>query len=152
MTAAFQLNMFGPPEAIDALDPQARLRDDAPVPCERELLWPHPHADILGPELLERLYGDIPRRTRLTVWEVCRRIRCGHSHVYNLIECGSLDATDTRHPDAIRPSYAIYRASLVRFLFSREFLQDATRAGLSAADMQRIDQLVTNLQKERKPA
>jgi hypothetical protein len=127
---AMQTNMFGPPEPMENLSPAARYRDDAPVPCERELLWPEPHAQGLGADLLETLYGDIPRRTRLTVQEVCRRLRRGHTHIYELIEAGALDATDDRHPMARQAAYTIYRYSLVRFLFNREFVQNATRGGL----------------------
>jgi hypothetical protein len=137
-----QLNMFGPPESVDSYPEDARYRDDAPVPCERENLGPRDLVQRLGAELLEQLYGDVPRRTRLTVQEVCRRLRCGHTHVYDLIDVGSLDALDDRHPTATRPNYGIYRYSLVRFLFSREFIQNCTRCNLPAEDMQRIGNAV----------
>lgn len=143
-----QLCFFGPPEKVDDLDPDARERDDRPVPAERELLWPAPHATALGPELLERLYGDLPRRTRLTVLEVCRRLRRGHSHIYDLIDAGSLDACNDRHPEADKPSYSIYRYSLVRWLFHREFVAEQTRCGLPAQDLQRCLNLADNLRAE----
>jgi len=132
-----QLNMFGPPEDVSSY-PDGASRDDAPVPCERENLWPSDLAELLGADLLERLYGDLPRRTRLTIPEVCRRLRSGHTHVYDLIDAGSLDATDDRHPQAVRPNYGVYRYSLVRFLWNREFVQTTTRCNLPAADMKTI--------------
>ena len=144
-----QLNMFGPPENLDPNDGN-RIRDDAPVPCERELLWPQPHAKLLGPEILESLYGDIPRRTRLTIGEVCRRLRRGHTHIYDLIEVGSLDATDDRHPAASQAAYTIYRYSVVRFLFHREFVEGATRCGLPPEDLRRCLLLAEVLREERK--
>lgn len=144
-----QLNMFGPPEDPAALSRELRYRDDAPVPCERELLWPAPHADVLGPDLLERLYGDLPRRTRLTVPEVCRRLRRGHTHIYDLIEAGSLDATDDRVPTASQNAYSIYRYSLVRFLFNREFVEGATRAGLPRADLEQCLRLAEALRRNK---
>lgn len=148
--AVLQMNMFGPPEDVTALAEDQRYRDDAPVPCERELLWPAPHAQVLGQELLEQLYGDIPRRTRLTVPEVCRRLRRGHSHVYDLIEAGSLDATDDRHPSASQNAYTIYRYSLVRFLFGREFVENCTRGGLPADGLAKCMKLADQLREERR--
>ena len=148
-SAVLQLNMFGAPEDVTAMSPDQRYRDDAPVPCERELLWPAPHADALGPDLLERLYGDIPRRTRLTVREVCRRLRCGHTHIYDLIEAGSLDATDWRHPSATQNAYTIYRYSFVRLLFHREFVENCTRGGLPADDLARCMKLADQLRNDR---
>ena len=150
----WQLNMFGPPEPADSLSAEARYRDDAPVPCERELLWPAPHIEALGPELMERLYGDLPKRTRLTILEVCRRLRRGHTHIYDLIDAGSLDALDDRHPRAAQAAYSIYRYSLVRFLFNREFVENATRCGLPPDDMRRCVLLADRLReaKERRSA
>jgi len=142
-----QFDMFGPPEDLDSYPEDARYRDDAPVPSERENLWPSDLVGELGPELMERLYGDIPRRTRLTISEVCRRLRSAHSHVYNLIDVGSLDATDDRHPHAARPNYGIYRYSLVALLFGREFVQAQTRCNLPADDMKCIDRAVTLLRR-----
>lgn len=150
MAELWQTNMFGPAERIDNIAPEGRMRDDAPVPAERELLWPAPHVEILGPDLLERLYGDLPRRTRLTVPEVCRRLRCGHSHVYELKDAGSLDFTDYRHPQATQQALLIYRYSLVRFLFSREFCEGDNRVNLPRADLDRIERLVSLLKAERR--
>jgi hypothetical protein len=143
-TDLLQLNMFGPPEPVSPTDPAA-ARDDAPVPTERELLWPIEHAAILGPNLLERLYGDIPRRTRLTVHEICRRLRCGHSHVYELVGARALDATDYRHPEAGQQALAIYRYSLVRLLFHREFVADELRTNLPHEDLDKCFQLAQAL-------
>lgn len=146
-----QYNMFGPPEAVEALPPERRLADDAPVPSEREMLWPSDLLTLLGADLLERLYGDLPRRTKLKVLEICRRLRCGDSHVYELIQAGSLDATNISHPKAETPYYRIYRYSLVRWLFIREFVLLQTRAALPPADLDRClaaaEQLKRNMRR-----
>jgi hypothetical protein len=145
------LNLFGEPEPLDSYSEPERMLDDAPVPCERERLWPVPHTEALGQDLLERLYGDLPRRTRLTVKEVCRRLRAQHSHVYDLIADGSLDALDSRSPDATRANYAIYRYSVVRFLFNREFVEAQTRAAdLTHEEMDRCAALAEQLRRERR--
>jgi hypothetical protein len=141
-----QLNMFGPPEPLEHVP--NKQADDAPVPCEREHLWPSDLVELLGAPLLERLYGDLPRRTRLTVREVCRRLRCGNTHVYDLIEVGSLDALDDRHPHAMRPNYTIYRYSLVCFLFNREF-GSGTRCNLPDEDLSRGLAAVETLKRKR---
>lgn len=146
---ALQLNMFGPPEPLESYPAELRYRDDAPVPTERQLLWPAPHAADLGPDLLERLYGDLPRRTRLHVMEVCRLLRCGHSHVYNLVDSGSLDALDARHPAATQNCLTIYRYSIVRFLFNREFVENCTRANMPAEDLARCLRLADKLRAQR---
>lgn len=143
-----QLNMFGPPEDPSSYSESARLHDDAPVPCERELLWPGDLAGLLGLELLERLYGDVPRRTRLHVREICRRLRCDSQHVYNLREAGSLDAVDISTPGAGRHEWRFYRYSLVRWLFRREFRNELGRADLSDEDMRRITRAVATLGRE----
>lgn len=145
-----QLNMFGPAERMDNIPEDQRFNDDAPVPCERELLWPQPHVEMLGPDLLERLYGDLPRRTRLTVPEVCRRLRRGHTHIYDLIGAGSLDALDDRHPTATQCAYSIYRYSLVRFLFNREFVEGATRCQLPDMDLRKCLLLADELRSENR--
>ena len=146
----WQLDMFGPPEDVAAMPEAYRYRDDAPVPCERELLWPMPHIEILGKDLLERLYGDLPRRSRLTMIEVCRRMRWGHTHVYDLIIAGSLDALDGRHPQATQNAWAIYRYSLCRFLFNREFVENSTRCGMPRADLDKCLMLAEKLRTEKR--
>lgn len=150
-----QGNLFGPPEPVDSYPQGSCGRgDDLPVPAERELLWPADLAERLGPALLERLYGDIPRRTRLHVREVCRRLRCDSEHVYNLRRAGSLDSVDISSPEAEqRREWRFYRYSLVRWLFNREFRDSAHhgeggRSNLTPEDMQRI---VTALQETRDP-
>ena len=143
-----QTNMFGPPEDPADMDEQGRIRDDAPVAAERELLWPSDLVQLLGVDLLERLYGDIPRRTRLFVREVCRRLRCDSQHVYNLHDCGSLDAVDIASPDAGRAEWRFYRYSLVRWLFRREFRSGGGRADLPDADMDRIGRALETLGRE----
>ena len=82
--------------------------------------------------------------------EVCRRLRCGHTHVYDLIDAGSLDATDDRHPAAQQNSFRIYRYSLVRFLFNREFVENCTRAGLPREDLAKCMRLADRLRAARR--
>jgi hypothetical protein len=149
--SAYQLNMFGEPEPLDNLSAQDRLRDDAPVPAERELLWPADMVELLGVERLERLYGDVPRRTRLRVKEVCRRARISTEHLRRLIEEGSIDATNVQHPDAYEPAYRPYRYSVVRWLFNRDFIATPSPCcNLPAEDLQAIDRAVEIL-KNRNP-
>lgn len=148
--------LFGPPEPADSY-PAGRRGDDLPVPCERELLWPSRLVSGLHPDpaqavaLLERLYGDLPRRTRLRVGEVCRRLRVDSDAVYRLIkEKGELSAADVSAGDGENAHYAVYRTSLVLFLFKREFWLPAvpTRTDLDRADMDRIERFVTELRRE----
>lgn len=116
-----QGDLFGPPEIVAESYRHARGRqDDKPAPWERQLLWPAELAAMLGADALETLYGDVPRRTRLSVKEVCRILRCDSNHVYRLIDCGSLDAADIANPASSRPLYRVYRYSVVKFLFNRE--------------------------------
>ncbi len=147
-----QFDMFGDPEDIDSYPERDRLRDDAPVPSERELLWPEDLAQLLGAELLEKLYGDIPRRSRLTVKEVCRRCRIQKSHCYELVDIGSLDASDVSNPNATKEYVRIYRYSVVTWLFSREFILAQTRSGIPAADLDRCLDAAKQLSKTRRTA
>ena len=134
----WQLNMFGEPEPANMAHERAMVRDDAPVPGERQLLWPAELAAALGPEICERLYGSVTKRTRLRMDEVCRELRVDSEHVRRLIHAGSLDATDIRHPEATERAYRIYRYSLVRWLFNRDFVEnDFPRCNIPAADLQR---------------
>ena len=129
--ALLQEDMFGPPEDLSSYS-EARLgrQDDAPVPCERENLWPSDLVGVLGVPLLERLYGDVPRRTRLYCRELCRRLRCDSQHIANLRQAGSLDATDISTPGAMVPEWRYYRYSVVRWLFGRDFGDAPTRCNL----------------------
>jgi hypothetical protein len=128
-----------------------RMRDDAPVPSERQLLWPADLVELLGAELLERLYGDLPRRTRLRIDEVCRACRCDSEHVRRLIQAGSLDATDIRHPEATERAYRIYRYSLARWLFNRDFIaNDFPRCNLPGADLDRCLAAAANIRKRER--
>jgi hypothetical protein len=147
----WQLNMFGPPEPASSLSPRALLRDDKPVPSERQLLWPADLAAALGADLLERLYGDVARRTRLRIDEVCRALRVDSEHVRRLILAGSLDATDVRHPEATERSYRIYRYSIIRWLFNREFVTaEAPRCNLPDEDLDRCLVAADNMRKQRR--
>ena len=147
----WQLNMFGPPEEANAQDRRAMLRDDKPVPGERQLLWPVDLVEILGNDLLERLYGDVLRRTRLRIDEVCRILRVDSEHVRRLILAGSLDATDIRHPNSVELQYRIYRYSVIRFLFNREFVTaEAPRCNLPEEDLERCLDAAETMRKNRR--
>lgn len=146
-----QLNMFGPPEDVANLSERDRLRDDAPCPAERQLLWPADLCETLGPDLLERLYGSIPRRTRLRIDEVCRELRCSGEHVRRLYQAGSIDHTDIRHPEAVEVATRIYRYSLVRFLFVREFVTtDSPRCNLPDDDLARCLVAADHIRRSRR--
>lgn len=134
-----QDDMFGAPATVPGRELRTRRADDRPAPAERELLWPSDMAAALGTPLLERLYGDMPRRTRLRVDEVCRRLRCSDEHVRHLVEAGSLDAVDISVPTASVPCWRVYRYSLVRFIFRREFgpQAESPRANMPADDLER---------------
>lgn len=144
-----QMTLFGTPETVCPAARRTRRADDRPAPAERELLWPADLADEIGQEILERLYGDLPRRTRLRVDEVCRRLRCSDEHVRHLIEAGSLDACDISVPEASVPCWRIYRYSLVRWLFRREFgpQAESPRADLPDPDLARCMTVAARLQR-----
>ena len=146
-----QLNMFGPPEDIANLSERDRLRDDAPNPVERQLLWPADLCQMIGDEILERLYGSVPRRTRLRLDEIARELRVDREHVRRLIIAGSLDATDIRHPDAIEFAYRVYRYSLIRFLFVREFVTaEAPRCNIPEEDLDRCLAAADHIRRKRR--
>jgi excisionase family DNA binding protein len=146
-----QTNLFGPPEPATSYPDRDRGRgDDLPVACERELLWPSWLVDLLAVEIgaesaaaaLERLYGDIPRRTRLTVQECCRRLRCDSNMIYRHIESGELPAVDVSTGTGARPEWRIYRAGLVSFLVRREFGPACSRADISPREAEQIARAV----------
>jgi hypothetical protein len=162
---AMQLCLFGAPEPVTSYPDRDRGRgDDLPVPCEREMLWPASAIAAMTAEgmtaeravdLLERLYGDVPRRTRLRVDEVCRRLRCDSNMVYRHIqETGELAAIDVSAGGGSYSSWRVYRASLVDFLLRREFgpvpgrtdiaPDDATRISRAVARMRRANSLNNN--------
>jgi hypothetical protein len=156
MVESWQLNMFGPPESADSY-PNGKRADDMPVPCEREVLWPSRlvaglHSDpVRAAALLDRLYGDVPKRTRLRVAEVCRRLRCDSNVVYRLIDQGELSAVDASAGiKGVNPHFLVYRTSLVLFLFRREFwaVSVPTRTDLDPEDLVRVERFVTQLRKE----
>ncbi len=112
--------LAGPPPTTPRRErPPSRGRQDAaPHAADRETLWPECVADMSREER-ERLYGDIPQKTRLTVKEVCRRLQCDSNHVYRLIFDGTLSAANIARKESTRPIYRIYRWSLVGFLHNR---------------------------------
>ncbi len=156
-----QLTLFGPPEpstsypATRSPDGGASApRDDLPVACERELLWPASLVTALmddGLEMgaavgvLERLYGDIPRRTRLRTVEVCRRLRCDSNVVYRHRESGDLPAVDVSAGAGDKAEWRFYRAGLVIFLATREFGPVPTRTDATRDDMQRLSRAVARM-------
>ncbi len=159
MTTFQQTNLFGPPEPVDSYPDRNRGRgDDLPVTCERELLWPAWLVEQLAAEipadaavgLLERMYGDIPRRTRLTVQEICRRLRCDSNMVYRHIDSGELPAIDVSTGTGARPEWRIYRAGLVGFLVKREFGPACSRTDLAPLETEQIARAVGRARHARK--
>ena len=150
-----QLNMFGPPEPVGSYKRRGR-GSDIPVPCERELLWPASLVQAMlqadgsdasmaaidsATNLLERVYGDVPRRTRLRVKEVCRRLRCDNNKVYRLIENGTLPAVQ----DGI---YLIYRSGLIAYLAWREFgPATTTRTDVAIEDAELLCRAVARMKR-----
>ncbi len=108
-------------------------------------IWPDPHLSVLGQSLLEKLYSHIPARVMITVAEAVELMRCSRHHIHHLIEDAALDAVDTRRPGAAYASYLIYRYSVVSWLFEREFVSGATRAGLAPSDLDRCVALADRL-------
>ena len=150
-----QLMLFGTPEPVGSYQPEVR-HDDLPVTCERELLWPANLVAALAEgdmtmaaavALLERLYGDIPRRTRLRTSEVCRRLRCDSNVVYRHRESGELPAVDVSAGTGDKAEWRFYRAGLVLFLVAREFGAVPTRTDATADDMQRLSRAVARVRR-----
>lgn len=154
MAELYQLNMFGAPEPVSSYaSKQGRGRhDDAPVPSERELLWPGDLARILGVPLLEKLYGDVPRRTRLKTDEICRRLRVDSNFVYDRIKRGIFDAVDLALETADSAEWRVYRYSIVSWLFNREFRDLSTRGAreLDDAESDKIYEAIVYRQKKHK--
>jgi excisionase family DNA binding protein len=94
--------------------------------CDREVLWPPELVKKVGVDTLQSLYGDIPGRTRLHIDEVARRLRCSDRHVRNLLQSGDLGGSNVGVKGA-RAQWRIYRESLIRWLFEREFEKDISR-------------------------
>jgi len=154
MPDLLQQTLFGDPEPVTSY--RAReTRDDLPVACERELLWPSRLVSELvadgmsGDEavgLLERLYGDLPRRTRLRTSEVCRRLRCDRNVVYKHRESGALPAVDVSAGTGVQPDWRFYRAGVVLFLAGREFGGPVpTRTEIPTVDLQRLSRVVVRM-------
>jgi len=92
--------------------------DNDLVEGEREVMWP-PCVLELSFEDRMKLFGDVPRRTRLKVQEVCRRLHCDSNTVYRHIETGDLVAANIAPAVSVRPAYRIYRWSLIELLWRR---------------------------------
>ena len=154
-----QALLFGGTEPATSYGSNVRGRgDDIPVACERELLWPACLMDALAADglsveaataLMERLYGDVPRRTRLKIGEVCRRLRCDrntvHRHIYDTHELAAVDVGTGNE----MPTWRVYRASLVLFLVRREFSPEYTRTDAQADDALRMSRAIARVRKSK---
>jgi hypothetical protein len=154
-----QALLFGGTEPATSYGSNVRGRgDDIPVACERELLWPACLMDALAADglsveaataLMERLYGDVPRRTRLKIGEVCRRLRCDrntvHRHIYDTHELAAVDVGTGNE----MPTWRVYRASLVLFLVRREFGPEYTRTDAQADDALRMSRAIARVRKSK---
>lgn len=154
MAVVEQMTIFGVPERIDVEKRRGRC-DWAPAPWERENLWPARLVAEVGQDICEVLWGDVPRMTRLQVEQVCRRLCCDSNTVYRLIEGGEFDAVNIG-AGTEKPTYRIYRYSLVWFLFRREFVEGAdTRpamlANIGMAAAERLGRLAAQIRREARP-
>jgi hypothetical protein len=154
-----QALLFGGTEPATSYGSNVRGRgDDIPVACERELLWPACLMDALAADgmsveaataCMERLYGDVPRRTRLKIGEVCRRLRCDrntvHRHLYDTHELAAVDVGTGNE----MPTWRVYRASLVLFLVRREFGPEYTRTDAQADDALRMSRAIARVRKSK---
>jgi hypothetical protein len=154
-----QALLFGGTEPATSYGSNVRGRgDDIPVACERELLWPACLMDALATDglsaeaataLMERLYGDVPRRTRLKIGEVCRRLRCDrntvHRHIYDTHELAAVDVGTGNE----MPTWRVYRASLVLFLVRREFGPEYTRTDAQTDDALRMSRAIARVRKSK---
>jgi hypothetical protein len=99
--------------------------------------------------LMERLYGDVPRRTRLKIGEVCRRLRCDrntvHRHIYDTHELAAVDVGTGNE----MPTWRVYRASLVLFLVRREFGAEYTRTDAQTDDALRMSRAIARVRKSK---
>jgi hypothetical protein len=99
--------------------------------------------------LMERLYGDVPRRTRLKIGEVCRRLRCDrntvHRHIYGTHELAAVDVGTGNE----MPTWRVYRASLVLFLVRREFGPEYTRTDAQTDDALRMSRAIARVRKSK---
>lgn len=154
-----QALLFGGTEPTTSYGSNVRGRgDDIPVACERELLWPACLMEALAADglsaeaataLMERLYGDVPRRTRLKIGEVCRRLRCDrntvHRHIYDTHELAAVDVGTGNE----MPTWRVYRASLVLFLVRREFGAEYTRTDAQTDDAFRMSRAIARVRKSK---
>ena len=98
--------------------PKRRGRGDAMrASNEKEVLW-HPDVMHLSEEQRTLLFGDIPRETRLTVAQVCRRLGCDSNTVYRLLQEGALVGMPLVSGSK-RETYRVYRWSLVKYIYDQ---------------------------------
>jgi len=155
-----QQTLFGDPEPVASYGREVRGRgDDIPAPCEREMLWPAALVEALiadgltseqAAELLERLYGDVPRRTRLRIEEVCRRMRVDRNTVHRHIsDTRELSAIDVGAGEVL-PAWRVYRASFILFLARREFGPEVSRTDAREPDAERMSRAVARVRKQQR--
>jgi hypothetical protein len=90
----------------------------APRPGQTEVLWPPCVAEMADHER-QRLAGNIPPYTWLTVTECCRRLRCDSNVIYRHIQQGTLHAVNISS-GAANPVYRVSRAGLVEWLYYQQ--------------------------------
>ncbi len=110
--ADYQPELFAMPVA-KAAKPKGR-QDALAVANEREVMWP-PEVMHLSVKMRTMLFGDIPKATRLTVKQVCRRLKCDSNTVLRRIAVGDFIAANIGTIN--RPCYRVYRWSLVLYLY-----------------------------------
>jgi excisionase family DNA binding protein len=109
----------------------------------------------VGADTCETLWGDVPRHTRLSVEQVCRRLLCDGNTIYRLIEQGELDTVNVG-AGSKNPMWRVYRYSLVWFLFRREWMENDTRpnsngtAGLTEEQARKLYALATAERKTKR--
>ena len=110
-----QLELFAMPQPSAGCHAKGR-QDFQPVANEREIMWP-PEVMHLSIEERLLLFGDIPKETRLSVKQVCRRLKCDSNTVHRHIHSGNLVAANIGTKAA--PCYRVYRWSLIKHLYQQ---------------------------------
>ena len=110
--ADYQPELFATPIAR-TLKTKGR-QDATAVANEREVMWP-PEVMHLDLKMRMMLFGDIPKQTRLTVKQVCRRLKCDSNTVLRRIAGGELIAINIGTTN--KPCYRVYRWSLVLYVY-----------------------------------
>ena len=61
----------------------------------------------------------LPNKEKIRVDEAARCLGCSRSHVFNLIEDGTLDASNIARAGTSKPLYRVFTASVRQFIESR---------------------------------